>query len=226
MCSVLVCLIFVLFFFLSLSLLKPKIWTFRSTRFAYFSDGHLSDTLNRKPPLFITSPLTFTVTATPAPCPRPSHPYPSQDPLFIFPSSPSFLPRCLDRNARFLPSFFWRANAMYCVVGMCYVLASFPTFHFQFLSFIACIFSSFLHFLRSCVCGVFGFWVFCWHTIRLVSACLRLLFAAITSLHRIARLYTIITHGTVFAKHMHAIPLPVVYSLSLLVFFCFLSLAF
>ena len=52
----------VTFFFCSshsLSRLKPKIWTFRSTRLSsYISDGHLSDTLNRKPPLFITSPLT------------------------------------------------------------------------------------------------------------------------------------------------------------------------
>ena len=114
---------------------------------------------------------------------------------------------------------------MYCVVSVCYVLASFPTLLSNSCRLALVFLSFFLFFfllLWSCVCGVSGFGfrscAATLHTIRLVSACLRLLFAAITSLHRIARLYTIIAHGTVFAKHMHAIPHPVVYSASLLLF--------
>ena len=62
--------------------------------------------------------------------------------LYSLPPPPFYL-NVLTVIHGLFPLFFWRANAMYCVVGMCYVLASFPTFHFQFLSFIACIFSSF-----------------------------------------------------------------------------------
>ena len=99
-----------------------------------------------------------------------------------------------------------------CRLGvLCTSLLSYPSFSISVVHrlYFLLFFSS----SRSCVLRGVWVWVFRWHTIRLVSACLRLLFAAITSLHRIARFYTIITHGTVFAKHMHAIPLPVVYSL-------------
>lgn len=137
------CVTFFFFSSHSLSRLKPKIWTFRSTRLSsYISDGHLSDTLNRKPPLFITSPLT---SLSP---PRPHRARAHRTPTFrrthclysLLP--PPFYLNVLTVIHGFFSLFFFfrRANAVYRVVWMCYVLASFPTFHFQFRSFTFCIF--------------------------------------------------------------------------------------
>jgi len=141
------------------SFLKPKIRTLFALLVSSFycapsSNGHLLDTRRRTRPLFNT-PLTFIVAAAPAPCPRPSAAPPlSHDPLFIFTSPPFFhLGAMTVLSTVSSLFFFWRLHAVYSV--LCTSPPNFSTPTFLFCRSTACI----LFLLRSCVCGVSGFWV-------------------------------------------------------------------